>query len=894
MPATLRHTLDNGLTLLLRPIDNAATVSAWIWYRVGSRNELPGQTGISHWVEHMAFKGTPTLGKGEIARLVNRHGGFWNGMTYYDWTTYFETLPAEHLDLALRIEADRMVNVQFSPAEVEAERTVILSEREGYENSPAYLLDEEVTAQALRVHPYRHPIIGWKEDLHRITPSELADHYRTYYAPNNAILVLAGAIDLADASGRVAAAFGAIPAGPPIPPQRAVEPPQQAERRLTLRRPGPTPILQAAFPAPCAADPDLAAFLVLDAILSGARSMAFRGGSTATHRSARLYRALVEPEWAVRAHSSFHLSLDPGLFTVHVVLRAGRNLEEVEPLLSAEIQRLVDEPPAAAELARTVRQVRAQMVYGRESPTDQAYWLGMLAVAGRPERLDTFLEEVTAVQPEDVQRAAARYLAPERRTIGWLVPSAPAVVPMFPAAVGPPVEGAAGPGAGTPARSGGGAAGRRALAVPVGPRTPLPAAAIVRRELPGGAVLLVRANPAHPLAALGGYLRVGSLLDPAGREGLAQAMAPMLARGTAGRSFREIHELLEGLGAGLEFGGRTYNTYFEGQALAEDLPLLLDLLVEMLRTPTFPETEWQRLRGEMLTRLRYLEDDPDYVADRACRELLYPEGHPLRRRFAGTVASLSGLTAADLAAFHARHAHPTNLVIAVAGAVEPDAVAARLAGLLAGWAPGAATELPAVPAVPRPAGIRQVAQPIPGKSQAGVVLGFPGPARTAPDYYAAMLANVVLGELGLMGRLGATVRDEQGLAYSVSSALEPGLTTGLWAVRAGVAPAHVERAVAGIRAEIARFLAQGPTPGELADAVAYRVGQLPLGLETNGSVAAYLLTMERFGLGLDYVERYPEILRGVSREAVVEAARRYLSADEYTVAVAGPVEETAV
>jgi len=916
MPQTHCHTLDNGLTLLLRPIENVATISSWIFYRVGSRNESPGQTGISHWVEHMAFKGTPSLSKGEIARLVNRHGGFWNGMTYYDWTTYFETLPAEHLDLALRIESDRMINVRFPPAEVEAERTVILAEREGYENSPAYLLGEEIATQALRIHPYRQPIIGWEDDLRRISQQELLGHYRTYYAPNNAILVLAGAMNVQDAIARVARAFGAIPQGPPIPPQRIVEPPQQAERRLILRRPGPTPILQIAFLSPCAADPDLAAFLVLDAVLSGAKPMAFMGGSPATHRSARLYRALVETEWTVSAHSSFRFSLDPGLFSIRAVLRADRTLEEVEPRLLAELQRMVDDPPDAAEVARTARQLQAQLAYGRESSTDQAYWLGSLAIADQPKQLDTLLEEVAAVQPADVQRVAARYLVPERRTIGWFVPTDSASPPPFAVSstvaieetgdkrtgergkkeIERPVDEGSGEevdGGTGEQRDGemGKTVAEGALTAPTVPPCPLPAAAIVRQILPGSTVLLVRANHAHPLVAVAGYVRAGSLHEPIGQEGLARATAAMLSRGTTSRSFHEIHELLEGLGAGLEFGGRTYNTYFQGQALAEDMPTLLELLVEMLRRPSFPESEWQRLCGEMLTRLRYLEDDPGYVANRAFHELLYPAEHPLRRRFEGTDESLSSLTVADLAAFHERHVHAANLVIAISGDIEPAQVAERLTDLLAGWAPRTVLERPDVPAVARPAEIRRVTQHIPGKRQANLVLGFPGPARTAPDYYAALLGNIVLGELGMMGRLGANVRDKQGLAYSVTSALESGADTGLWTVRAGVAPAQVAPTIAGIRAEIAHFLAQGPTPEEYADTASYLTGHLPLALETNGGVASHLLAMERFDLGLDYVERYTEILEGITPTAMVEAARRYLSANEYVLAIAGPIQE---
>ncbi len=879
-----RHILDNGLTVLLRPMENVGTVSTWIFFRVGARNELPGLTGISHWVEHMAFKGTPTFSKGAVARIVNRYGGIWNGLTYYDWTAYFETLPAEHLELALRIEADRMRNVLMDPAEAEAERTVILSEREGDENDPGYLLNEEVAAAALRVHPYRQPVIGWKEDLRRMTREELAAHYHRYYAPNNAVLVLVGALDVDEALALVKKYFEGPPGVPP-PPVLAVEPAQQAERRLELHRPGATPIMEVAFPAPRAADPDMVPFLVLDAVLSGAKGMSFFGGGTSTYRSARLYRALVETGLAVAVTSSIHLSLDPGLFELWAHLRAGRRPEEVEPVLLGELDKLVAEPPDAEELARTVRQLRAQLAYSSESTTAQAYWLGSLEIADRAERLDSLLDEVAAVRPGDVQRVAARYLQARERTVGWFIPEPPA--PGEEVVEEPPLMGAPLLFTRNPAASASTEPPQSSLAPGIR-RSPLPMATIRRRVLPGGTVLLGHENSAYPVVAVHGSLRAGSLFDVPGKEGMAQATAQMLPRGTEEHSFRQIYEILEGVGAGLEFGAGPFTIAFTGKALAEHLPLLLDLLVELLRQATFPDKEWGRMQGELITRLRLMEDDTDYVADRTFRELLYPEGHLLRRRTEGTTESIEALTAEDLRAFYQGFFHPSGLTLTVSGNVAFEAVGDRLEQLLVGWNGNPPPQWPDLPRVQRPPAALRVFRPIPGKSQSSVMWGVPGVARTDADYYAVLVANIILGQLGLMGRLGATVRDVSGLAYSVRSGIEAGLAAGPWYVEAGVAPQNVERAVEGIVAEVGRFLEEGPLDEEWADTVSYLIGQMPLGLETNDGVAAMLMAIERFDLGLDYVERYPEILRQLTKEEIISAARRYLSTSAYALAVAGP------
>ena len=236
--------LDNGLTVVLREMHHAPVASFWVWYRVGSRNEHAGITGISHWVEHMLFKGTPQYPQGEFDKAIAREGGMFNGMTWIDFTTYFETLPADRVDLALRVEADRMSNAVFDPEETELERTVIISERQGNENSPGFLLGEALQASAFQAHSYHHSVIGWQCDLESMTREQLYQHYRTYYTPNNAIIAVAGDFDANQMLARVQELFGSIPAGPALPPFTAKEPTQRGERRVIVEAPAPRSILR--------------------------------------------------------------------------------------------------------------------------------------------------------------------------------------------------------------------------------------------------------------------------------------------------------------------------------------------------------------------------------------------------------------------------------------------------------------------------------------------------------------------------------------------------------------------------------------------------------------------------------------------------------------------------
>jgi zinc protease len=415
-------TLANGLRVLIQESHAAPVATFWMWYRVGSRHEVPGLTGISHWVEHLLFKGTPSYPAGTLSRLIERLGGRWNAFTWKDYTAYFEVLPVEHLGTAIRLEADRMQHTIFDPEVVAGERTVIISEREGAENFPAYYLREEIEALAFKAHPYRQPVIGWKDDLRAITRDDLIRHYRTYYHPANAIAVAVGDFSGAAAQAMIETAFGQIPSGDPIPALRAVEPEQGGERRVVLRRPGgATAYLHIAYHAPAAAHPDLPALMALDGILTGfAGIVPFDGGSGG--RSSRLYRALVDRGLTTDVGSGLVPSADPTLFRILATAHSGVEVQTVEDAVQIEIERLKRDPIGESELARVKRQARAQFVYTQDGVMRRAMALGAFAAVDVPERLDALRQAIDHLTPSDVMRVAREYLIEKRRTVGWFIP----------------------------------------------------------------------------------------------------------------------------------------------------------------------------------------------------------------------------------------------------------------------------------------------------------------------------------------------------------------------------------------------------------------------------------------------------------------------------------------
>jgi zinc protease len=417
-----RTILTNGLQVLLKEIHTSPLISHWVWYRVGSKDEPTGRTGASHWVEHMQFKGTPQFPASVLDKAIARDGGQWNAFTHLDWTTYYETMPAAKIDLALRLEADRMVNSKFDPEEVDSERTVIISEREGSENEPLFLLGEAMQHAAFKVHPYHHEVVGDMADLHTLTRDSLYNHYRTYYVPNNAVLAVAGDFETKEMLARIVELFKPIPAGPTPPRLLRPEPDQHGEIRLTVEGPGETAYLQVAYRAPAASDPDFFALAVLDSLLAGPSNLNMFGGGGISNKTSRLYRAIVDKELAVSVHGGSSATIDPFMYTFTLTAHPENDLDTALAGLDAELERLQNEPVSAKEIARAIKQARAIFAYGAENITNQAFWLGYAEMFADYSWFTSYLDKLMEITPADVQRAARTFFRTQSRVVGTYLP----------------------------------------------------------------------------------------------------------------------------------------------------------------------------------------------------------------------------------------------------------------------------------------------------------------------------------------------------------------------------------------------------------------------------------------------------------------------------------------
>lgn len=857
--------LPNGLTVLVKEVRSAPVVSFTIWYRVGSRNEHTGITGVSHLLEHMLFKGTQRYRAGEIARTLFLNGASFNGSTYYDWTNYHATLAADRLELAIAIEADRMVNSRIDKADLEAEMTVVRSELEGGENSPGRLLWQATVATAFQAHPYRWPIIGWRTDVENVPREAIHRYYRTHYGPNNAVVVIVGDVDARQAVALVRKHFGPLKPIPPPPPVYTVEPPQRGERRVTVRRAGSLPMVLIAWKAPPARHPDGYALDVLATVLGEGRT-------------SRLYRALVETGLASRVDAGAPSLRDPFLFYVSATARPGITAERLEAALLAEVARVTTEPVTEEELARTVRRSEAEFVFQTNSVSAQARQLGYWAMVGDWRYLQTYLDRLRALQAADVQAVARRYFTPDTRTVGWFVPTEGEPPP------GPPPKEAS-------ARVERPRRGDRPIPLPRPSRATAPARQVTRFTLANGLSVVVQENRANPTFALRASLPAGALVAPPDRPGVAGLTAAMLTRGTERRSAREFAAALEDVGASLGASADTLTASISGQALSRDFELVMDLFAEMLRQPAFAADELERLKGQTLAGLAQAKTSPDRVAGRAFERAIYPEGHPLRpETFEESERAVAATTRDDLVAFHRRQYGPDRMIVVVAGDVEAAQVRQALERRLGDWPRNPEARPLVPPDVPSPSAPSTLEIHVPDKSQTAIVWGHAGGLRRSdPDFYAAQVLNLILGGGTLTSRLATAIRDEQGLAYAVYSYIDANLYAGPFQVGLGTNPANARRAIAALEAEVRRVQREGVTPREVAEAVAYLTGRFPLRLETNSGVAEILWAMEFYQLGADYIDRYGDYYRAVTVAQVNEAARRYLRPDRATRVLAGPL-----
>ena len=915
-------TLENGLKVLLKEDHSSPVISVGCWVRVGSQDAGLGSAGISHFVEHLTFgAGKPPAAIGQ-PWMARHAGGLLQGYTSLDQTAFFASVVRGGLEDLLELAARPLRQQRFETGRIELERGLVMAELLRREDDSRLALDWEVATTALKRHPYRWPAGGWLPDVERINYNQLWDHYRRYYTPDNAILVLVGDFHADRAMGAVRRRFDAIPrrAAPPRVPLS--EPEQRGERRLRLTGPGRVPHFQMAFRAPGIHQSDLYGLWVLDAILCRAKglSVGLEPVQESATRSSRLYRALVDSELATHVHSSLHATRHPYLYTLSVTLPGSSHFELAEEMVDHELDRLKDGDFSDGDLERARRQVKTRFRLDRSSVGKLAHQLGTFESIASFRVLQGMDEKIDAVSRADLQRVARRIFSKGSRTVGWFLPrpetrvigveklSAGATDPYsggqglrrasgrFPpdrAVFGPPGHGALFPAAQVASRLAGGAAVVSRATTSLEPTALLPSSLLQqplpgswttkRQELDNGMVVWIASHPARETFSLRLTFRAGAARDSDERAGLAHLSGQLLPDGPD--EAPSPADAVESLGVSVGTETNYLATAVHLQGRGEDLFGALASSARMVRSPTISESDFRREKEVVLNELRLEADSGAHAAEQAFRRRIHPQGHPFGRNLKGGPETVEVLQPSDVEDFRQRFYRPNQLILTVAGNRGAEEVLSSIREFFGDWqAPEAQAPMP-VEAVTPGLGIGRGLIRLQGRSYGNLVYGLPGVSRRHPDYFPMLVLSHVLGQ---EARLGSGTAGSEGPASYALGVPGASLEGGVFMVRLGVIPGEVKRVVSFIQAEMADLRDREVTPEEVAAAKNFLLNSMLVGLSSNSGLTAALTQAERLDPGEHALRDWLDRVRRVTVDQVIDVSRTRLLLDRTATVVAGP------
>jgi len=853
-------TLANGLKVYLKPIPSSPVVTTMVAYRVGACDEELDQTGLSHYLEHLMFKGTDKLFPGDIDRLTQRNAGHNNAYTTEDMTVYHFDFANDRWTIALEIEADRMRNTRVDKKhEFQQEKGAVIQELKRNEDRP-WDLESKMLLPLLfgEKSPYGHPVIGETKHVEGATAEIITRHYDRWYYPNNASLIIVGGFDEKEALELIDKLFSKIPRGDLPERKPKVGPPARKE---TVRKQMPskfdTPRLVMAFNGVDSGAPDSYALDVLASVV-------------ASGRTSRLYKKLIDDEKLASAvNASHNAGRYPGSVEIDVEL-VKNDLEKVEGMVTTELAKLAKDGITEAELKRVKRAMVAGYIFGNESAHSICQSISQGVTTNNLDYLKGYLSRIAAVTNDDIKKAAQKYLVNAKGVVIWSVPEMTGKEKGF-----------------APSHRNEAPAARSPRADEKGGASTLSLNDAKTVTLPNGLKLLLLENHRLPLVVAEATVGQVRMRQPADKLGVSSLVSLLMEEGTATRKGEEISRLIEDTGGSLSVSSSSGSV----KVLSPDTELGLDLLLDCLMNPSFPADVLDAKREELLSSIAEEEKTPDSRASREFAALVYGK-HPFGRPPLGTAAIVKKLTRQDCLDFHASLFRPNNVRMAIVGDFDSAKVVEAIKKRTASWK---AVDMPPLPkySVEMPAKFTQKIVSDPEAAQLHVYLGHPGIKRDNPDYYRLLVMDNVLGTgPGFTDRLSANLRDRRGLAYTVYAqiASSAGEEVGTFTGYIGTRPDKFDDVRDGFLKEIRKIRDEAPTKEEVEDAKKYLTGSLAFRTITCEQVASLLLTVDRLGLGLNYLDDYRKGVSAVTPEEAQAMAKKYLDPDRLIIVAVGAVD----
>ncbi|MBE9231096.1 insulinase family protein [Cuspidothrix issatschenkoi LEGE 03284] len=869
MTENVRKTvLDNGLTVLTKEVHNAPVVTVQIWYKFGSGQEAPGVNGIAHQLEHLMFKGTGNRPI-QFGRLFSALGSDSNAFTSYDQTAYYNTAERDKLTALLTLEADRMKNSLIDPQDLASEKRVVISELQGYENSPEYRLNRAVMMSVFPDHPYRLPIGGTKADVEKFTVEQVREYYQKFYSPDNAVLVIVGDFETPRTLRKVEDIFGKLPKRQysphhlltPSPAPTSVPP-------VKLQEPGGNPLLQIIYPLQPIQQPDIPALEVMDYILTAGKN-------------SYLYQELVGSGLANDISANVASLRAGGWYEILVTGNGNHDLTKIDAAVMKALDKLAKIGVTVQQVEQAKNQLTAAVILNNRDITSQGMQLGNDQItADNYQYTEDHLANIRQVQAADVTNVINKYLQPAARRVGLFEPTkkvetiesssystttqdnfAPdvAVVPADVKKYLPPVD-----------------------LLPKTREQEIPQQLI----LANGLRILLLPDKTTPTVTLSGHIKAGTEFESDQQGGIASLVANNLMNGTKTKNMRTIAEELEAKGANLDFETYREGVRIKGSSLAVDLPILLGTLTDVIRNSNFPIKELELSRQQALSSLDSELDDPQKIANRIFVQSVYPKKHPLHTF--PTAESIQQIKREDVIAFKAQHYRPDTTVLALVGDFDVNEVRSLMQAKLGDWQVKGKPPTVKYPSVGMPKNVVNVNPVVPGKPQAITYMGYTGINRQDRRFYAAMILNQILGGDTLSSRLGAEVRDRQGLTYGIYSNFLTGKNVGTFLIEMQTSPEDAHKAISSTRNLLKQVHQQGVTQQEVETAKRNLISNYNISLANPELLSQRMVMNEVYGLNQMELRSFIGKIKRVNLSQVNQAARELLHPDKIVVVTAGP------
>jgi len=859
-PLLHKNTLDNGLTLLVKETPGTRVATVQIWVKAGSVYEEADEGGITHLIEHMIFKGTPTRKTGDVAAAIEESGGRINAYTYYEYTVYHATLSSRNWGLAFDVLADAVLNSSFDPDELEREKKVVLEEIGMREDRPRVKLYQELMSRSYQTHPYRLPIIGTRESVSSFSRDDLLDYVRKHYHPENLTVVVVGDVRFRDIESRVKETLGNLPKTEDRSPELPAEPGKDGLELFKMTADIKQTHLAMSFPITPFDHPDSP---VLDVI----------SGLLGHGETSRLYHRLRNEKGLVYQISTGAFTpRDPGLMEISATLDTDKVRDALATALE-EIFKLKYVEVEEEELARVKRNLESDFVFGLERVEGQARIIGSFEFLAGDPREDGYLSRIRAVTREDIVRVASTYFDGNKLTAGIITPADKEL--------NLDQEDLAEI-----------AANAESMA-----RDGIPTSLVSNAFLPGvyqyhlrnGIRLLVREDPRVETVAIRAILPGGLRSETEEINGAFAFISELLPKGTTDLTYRELAIKIADMAGSINgFNGK--NTFgLQGDFLARFFEPGLQLVNDIIRKPAFSAEEAEKIRPELLAKLKQQQDSLPSLTFLNFNQALF-QGHPYGLNAAGNETALKNLSVEQLKDLYLQHTSPDKIVLAVAGAVKAAEVRTLAEKMFGDWqaeekrppAAGIAEESILPPDPPPMPDLIRISRE---KEQVHVIIGFLGTTLTGPDRYALEVLDTVLS--GQSGRLFSELRDRQSLAYSLSSFSLLGLDTGSFGIYIGTSPDKKDRAVEALWKELFKARQEPISESELNKARNLLVGQYELSLQTHGAQAMEMGLNETYGLGQDFGHRYIKAINEVTPQQVLDVARKYILPSHYVMVTVG-------